>query len=297
MYRVAWHTCNTHPRHITTVTEVPRLEAPEQRFANQPSHVREVSDQLQRAGILKISLQFPDRDSEYLNQLLMSLHKYHGHQLPITHSATRGWFWDVRPNSTNFQAGKHQARSETMCEFPWHTDCSYEDLPPRYFALHVLQHDRFGGGTLSVLNVDRLSELLSTSTHSSLSQPEYRIRIPLEFIKEPTKSHIVGSVMTTSSDHQTALMRFREDILTPMTARASTALDEIKALLKREEVHSHFVMHFTSDDLPKGSIIIMDNRRWLHARNDIKDPERHLRRVRWDAIPFDSTFKSVHKKM
>ena len=98
--------------------------------------------------MLKLSLGFADEDSDYLKQLLVSLHKNHGHQLPIAHSATRGWFWDVRPSKTNFQAGNHQARSETMNEFPWHTDCSYEDPPPRYFALQVLQHDRYGGGTL-----------------------------------------------------------------------------------------------------------------------------------------------------
>ncbi len=29
---------------------------------------------------------------------------------------------------------------------------------PRFFALQVLQYDRFGGGTLSVMNVQHLSE-------------------------------------------------------------------------------------------------------------------------------------------
>lgn len=31
---------------------------------------------------------------------------------------------------------------------------------------------------------------------------------------------------------------------------------------------------------------MMDNERWLHARNEVKDPNRHLRRVRWDAREF-----------
>ncbi|KAK7428404.1 hypothetical protein QQZ08_005023 [Neonectria magnoliae] len=265
---------------------VPHLEAPDLSYAKERRHVGRVAETLQKSGILKISLQFPDSNSEYLEQLLLSLHAHHDHQLPITHSATRGWFWDVRPSTSDFQAGNHQARSETMDEFPWHTDCSYENLPPRYFALQVLQHDRFGGGTLSVMNVGRLSGLLSQATRASLVRPEYRITIPPEFIKDPARRHIQGSLLVADTDSQSSMMRFRGDILTPLSDRASTALDELKQALQSVEAQSHSTVHLTADDLPARSIILVDNRRWLHARNDIKDPERHLRRVRWDAIPF-----------
>ena len=265
---------------------LPCLAVPTLNHARQFDHVGKVSEQLERSGMLKLSLGFPDKDSDYLKQLLVSLHKNHGHQLPISHSATCGWFWDVRPSKTNFQAGNHQARSETMNEFPWHTDCSYEDPPPRYFALHILQHDRCGGGTLSVMNVERLSELLSPETRSALAAPEYRITIPLEFIKDPNQKHIIGSVFVTHPTNRATMIRFREDILTPLTEQAAQALRELKEALLREDVQAHSTIHLKSSDIPKGSIILMDNRRWLHARNDIKDPERHLRRVRWDACPF-----------
>lgn len=267
---------------------LPCLEAPELGLAQHLDHVRQVSQQLEQTGMLKIRLGFHDRDSNYLQQLLFSLHKHYKHQLPISHSATRGWFWDVRPSKTLFQAGNHQARSETMDEFPWHTDCSYEDPPPRYFALQVLQHDRYGGGTLSVMNVDRLSEFLSLSTREALRAPEYRISIPAEFIKDPNQKHIIGTVFGTSNDSQTTVIRFREDILEPLTERAHQALAELKETLLREEAQAHSTVHLKATDLPKGSIILMDNRRWLHSRNHINDPERHLRRVRWDVRPFDS---------
>ncbi|KAF4979954.1 hypothetical protein FZEAL_3940 [Fusarium zealandicum] len=280
-------------RHATAVSRtlpsytLPCLDAPDLSHASQVAHINQVSEQLEQRGMLKISLGFPDENSDYLKKLLHSLHRHRGHQLPISHSATRGWFWDVRPSKENFQAENHQARSETMDEFPWHTDCSYEDPPPRYFALQVLQHDRCGGGTLSVMNVERLSKLLSPDTQSVLTAPEYRITIPPEFIKDPNQKDIIGSVFVTDLDSQPTMIRFREDILTPLTERAGRALDELKEALLREEVHAYSTVHLKSADLPKGSIILMDNRRWLHARNDIKDPERHLRRVRWDACAFD----------
>ncbi|KAF5023465.1 hypothetical protein F66182_4465 [Fusarium sp. NRRL 66182] len=281
LQRRAFH--STVPACAISPNDVQCVKVPELSHAEHPGHVQTVSKQLERSGILKISLDFPDHESEYLKRLLVSLHRRHGHQLPISHSAAHGWFWDVRPSQTNFQAGNHQARSETMDEFPWHTDCSYEDLPPRYFALQVLQHDRFGGGTLSIMNVQRLAELLSPETQSSLAAPEYRITIPPEFIKNPTQEHITGSVLVTGS---LPMIRFREDILTPLTERAARALEHLKRALLNEKVHTHATVHLKAADLPKGSIVLIDNRRWLHARNDIKDPERHLRRVRWDACAF-----------
>ncbi|KAI0474460.1 hypothetical protein F4859DRAFT_95041 [Xylaria cf. heliscus] len=269
---------------------IPQLTAVDLRCTNQQHHINNVYERLQQDGILKISLGFSDPDSQYLKQLVLSLHQHHNHQLPISHSASRGWFWDVRPSGTSFQTSNHRARSETMEKFPWHTDCSYEDLPPRYFALHVLQHDRFGGGTLSIMNVERLIESLSPPTRTSLMRREYSIKIPLEFIKDPTKQQIVGSLMSSNQDGQHSMMRFRRDILTPLTERASSALQELDMSLENAETQSQSTVHLTSGDIPAGSIILMDNRRWLHARNNINDPKRHLRRVRWDAVPFPSTY-------
>ncbi|KAI0455933.1 hypothetical protein F5B21DRAFT_523155 [Xylaria acuta] len=296
--RQAWKFSRvSNPSHqVASVTKmmppsIPQLTAADLDHANQQHHVNNVYERLQRDGILKVSLGFADPDSQYLKQLVLSLHQYHDHQLPISHSASRGWFWDVRPSSTPFQTTNHRARSETMEKFPWHTDCSYEDLPPRYFALHVLQHDRFGGGTLSILNVQRLGESLSPPTRTSLMRREYSIKIPLEFIKDPTKQRIVGSLMATDQDGRPNTMRFRRDILTPLTERASSALRELDMSLEHPETQAQSTVHLTSRDIPAGSIILMDNRRWLHARNTINDPKRHLRRVRWDAVPFPCTHK------
>ncbi|EHK46106.1 hypothetical protein TRIATDRAFT_292284 [Trichoderma atroviride IMI 206040] len=256
--------------------------------ATQPRHVRSVHENLQKHGILKIGLKFPDPDSEYLKQLVVGLHQHHGHQLPISHSASRGWFWDVRPNSTVFQTANHQARSETMEEFPWHTDCSYEDLPPRYFALHVLQEDQFGGGTLSAMNTQRLSLSLSPATRESLMRREYSITIPPEFIKDPRKQNIIGSLMAADEQGQLNMLRFRRDLVTALTERAAKALHELEAAVQDANAQFQSTVHLTAKDFPAGTIILMDNRRWLHARHSIKDPNRHLRRVRWDAIPFDA---------
>lgn len=269
---------------VTMPLTVPQLAAPDLAHAKQRHHVGSAFQHLQQHGILKINLGFSDPGSQYLENLVLSLHEYHGHHLPITHSASRGWFWDVRPSINTPSQTQHQARSETMEEFTWHTDCSYEDSPPQYFALHVLQHDRCGGGTLSVMNVQKLSELLSSEARTSLMRQEYGIKIPAEFIKEPEKREIVGSVLTARHDRQPLIMRFRRDLITPLTERASRALQELDTHITG--VNTQSILHLSSLDLPAGSIILMDNGRWLHARSIIKDPTRHLRRVRWDPVPF-----------
>ncbi|KAI0537866.1 hypothetical protein GGR58DRAFT_470139 [Xylaria digitata] len=276
---------------------VPHVTAPTIEHSTQQSHVHKVHEQLRQHGILKISLGFVDPESRYLEQLVLNLHKSCSHQLPISHSASRGWFWDVRPESVSFQTANHRARSETMEEFPWHTDCSYEELPPRYFALQVLQHDRFGGGTLSAMNIQRLNESLSLSTQASLMRPEYSIDIPKEFVKDPAKQKIIGNLMAIDQESQSCMMRFRRDILTPLTERAARALEELDACLQitgaGAQSESPSTVHLTSADFPTGTIIMMDNRRWLHARNNINDPKRHLRRLRWDAIPFPRNGETI----
>lgn len=259
-------------------------------FAFDRAHVGTVCDLLERHGILKLSLRFRDDKSQYLGDLIVSLHKQCGHGMPISHSASRGWFWDVRPQQEIQAAQNHRARSETMENFPWHTDCSYEECPPRYFGLHVLQPDRCGGGTLSVMKVDRLWEMLSLQSRDALCQKNYRIEIPEEFVKQADQRHIVDRLLAVNQvgGARSTMIRFREDIVGSLNANAERALSELKALLRQLEANSPCVLHLTPNHLPQNTIILMDNRRWLHSRNTVHDPARHLRRVRWDAIPFSN---------
>ncbi|KAF7958170.1 hypothetical protein EAE96_003731 [Botrytis aclada] len=267
---------------------IPLIEVPRLGSAFQPSHLRAVHNSLKTRGVLQLQLGFEDEKSSYLQDLIRNLSKNHNHGLPITHSAERGWFWDVRPSPGSFQSHGHQARSETMSCFDWHTDCSYESRPPRYFALQVLQPDRCGGGTLSLLGVDRLLTLLSSHARMWLSSPNYMIAVPPEFKKESDEQYIVGNLLQMGHEIDAGnQLRFREDITTPLTPEAAEALDELKAILYGKGAQE-WTINLTPQNLPRGSIIMMDNRRWLHSRNEVKDPNRHLRRVRWDARPFGS---------
>jgi hypothetical protein len=134
------------------------------------------------------------------------------------------------------------------------------------------------------MGVPNLLRLLSPSAIQGLTQAEFFIKVPPEFIKGKPRS-IVGCVLGTNDVGEPTRLRFREDILTPLSTRAEASLAELKDVLLQE--NSMSTLHLTPKDLPQGSVILMDNTRWLHGRNSVRDPARHLRRVRWDAQPFE----------
>ncbi|KAJ5771927.1 Taurine catabolism dioxygenase TauD/TfdA [Penicillium odoratum] len=272
----------------TISCSIPRIDVPSLSLASEASHLKAVHETLEANGVLQLQLGFADPESNYLENLVHHLHINHQHGLPINHSAERGWFWDVRP-CINAEHLKYQARSETMHKFDWHTDCSYEERPPKYFALQVLQPDRCGGGVLSVLDVDRLLRMLSPFAQKWLAGNNYRINVPPEFIKEAGEDHIVGNLLLAKPEGQSgSQLRLRVDITVPLTNDAAKALEELKQTLWGDAVGEE-ILHLSPNDLPQGSIIVMNNRRWLHSRNEVKDPGRHLRRIRWDARPFGAT--------
>jgi alpha-ketoglutarate-dependent taurine dioxygenase len=139
---------------------------------------------------------------------------------------------------------------------------------------------------LSVLKVENLLKLLSESTRATLANKDYCITVPPEFRKTENKDEsILGSLLTSDPKTGRLALRFRDDIFTPLTGEAGLALEELKSVLLGPKAQAE-VVHLTPQLMPRGSIVIMDNRRWLHGRNQVKDPRRHLKRVRWDARLF-----------
>ncbi|KAL9035997.1 MAG: hypothetical protein Q9214_006331 [Letrouitia sp. 1 TL-2023] len=262
------------------MSPIPRLTATSLEDSSEHSHISAVNQALRGPGVGLVDLKFPDLESQYLERLVLGLGKHYNHGPPITHSSSRGWFWDVKPQDTNPIV--HQARSETKLPFPWHTDCSYESKPPQFFALHVLYADKFGGGTLSALNVSRVLHQLGPATLESLCRPEFRITVPPEFSKDDTGS-IVGPLVSRAEHKSGGLtMRFRADIVEPLSLNAKRALETFKQRLGDvTDTRENARINLTPQVLPDNTIVLMDNGRWLHARTEIRDPGRHLRRVRW----------------
>lgn len=111
------------------------------------------------------------------------------------------------------------------------------------------------------MSVQRLSELPSEATKTSLAKLDYLIRTPLEVEKSPRQQHIVGSIIVADAENYANMMRFLEDILTLLSDRASAALIELKHAVQSAGARSNGILLLTPKALPVRSIILIDNRR------------------------------------
>ena len=186
------------------------------------------------------------------------------------HSNVEAHIWDVRP-----QRLTGGARSHTSEEFPMHTDCSFEDPPPRYIALYVVQEDQYDGGLTTLIDTEILIRYLSRKTLRILHTKEFYMRVPQEFFKGT--NIIKGRILSYNK-----LWRYRSDTI----IRDDCADEEIDALNELDSLldNPHIIL---TTKLPTGSMLILDNSRWFHGRTCVMDPQRWLKRIR-----FDSKFNS-----
>lgn len=228
-------------------------------------HAAAVQASLTNHGLAIIILPDADPRSDYLVSITQLL------GCPLAHSAQHGILWDVAPSPT-LSSG---ARSHTSATFPWHTDCSFERSPPRFFGLHIVRHDRFGGGTLRLLPTDDILAALPPAVLDTLRAPVFRFDVPREFDK--------GESSTTGAVLSGPKIRWRREIMHGVTAEAQTALDAVEKALDEIDDNAYVL---GPDLMRPGVVVCIDNGRFLHARSQVKDPERLLRRVRWGAEEF-----------
>lgn len=139
-------------------------------------------------------------------------------------------------------------------------------------------------------------EKLSSEAIRDLCVEAYEIAVPPEFANGD--ECITGSILSSSAFYfgtpnkmdSVPRIRFRADILTPLTDRAESALEQLNSVLvEARDGSSDMCVHLDPSVIPNGTVVLLDNGRWLHARNEVMDVERHLRRIRWDARRFQGS--------
>lgn len=167
------------------------------------------------------------------------------------HDASGRVVWDVRVDPEG------QARSQGMDEFSLHTDASFEDPPPRYVGLLVIRRDALGGGQSQWVSSEEVLGRVSAECRANLRKVR-SLRVPAEFCKGVGR---VWGPLLCGAD----LMRYRREVL-------EADVPEFSLALQGERV---------SLDLAEGTLLLLDNWRFLHGRTTILDPARHLLRVRF----------------
>jgi len=194
---------------------------------------------------------------------LTDLPKVLGAEL-ISHDDQGTIIWSITPS------GVDAARSHGSQEFDMHTDASFDAVPPRYVAMEVMHHDRFGGGIQSYIPLGQLSLGLSLKERVALAT-DYIWDIPTEF-----KSDQAEAVLPILFDHTDGVgIRFRADCIQDdnLNSKQAAALRGLNHAIARAQSTQHTIH--------TGEQLIVDNWRTLHARSPVLDKKRHIKRVRF----------------
>jgi alpha-ketoglutarate-dependent taurine dioxygenase len=200
-------------------------------------------------------------DTDALHTFLLTLAEKLG--VPERHSNQVDSIWDVcvQPEST--------ARSHSDKEFEWHTDSSFEVVPPRWVILYTIQGDELGGGVLQVASVSEVLARLSLDVIEALKLPVFHIERPAEFSKKDVDE--TNNVALVSADGR--YMRYRSDLMHSDNMVATQAVLQLREVVKQVKPEVEISMQ-------RGTLVIVDNWRMLHARTSIRDTRRWLKRLR-----------------
>jgi alpha-ketoglutarate-dependent taurine dioxygenase len=226
-------------------------------------HAKQIKSMLHKYGIVVITLSYTDNQGKMMQTIVDRIGK------PHVHNSDETVMWDIKSGGTT---GKESlARSHKLNEFVLHTDCSYEKKVPTFFGLQVIEHDRYGGGQNLLLDATTLVQHLTPKTRRVLQNDPVKINVPEEFRKNDGLDYIIEPIL--DKDFK---LRFRKEIFD----QSSLSGDQKKAIQDFEH-HAYNTMVTRSVSLKKNQIFLLDNQRYLHARTNVLDPERHLKRIRF----------------
>jgi len=207
------------------------------------SLAKEIKQGLRDHGLAVLSLPHQAITPSTLEEILNSLgtnfrdHKNDG-----------SFCWVVSPTG-----GNSKARSHTCEDFETHTDASYEEDPPRYFALAVERQDRTGNGRTSFAKfvdaVDRLTERhvdILRTTNVGWKRPP-------EFAHEGAKEMIFGPVLFSRK-----CGRMRRDIIDTSHLDKEIAAEFWEAFNLLYDMLTEECKR-NSSVLPEGCILLVDN--------------------------------------
>lgn len=214
---------------------------------------------LQCQGIALIEAAPGDAEGDELRQIVARF------GTPEGHDRLGQIVWHIRYDAA--AAARGATASLTMDPLPFHTDGAFQDPSPRYLAQYVVREDRCGGGTTLLVDVASVVRRLSAKTRDILRSRRFRFHAPPEYA--------IGTPYHDASIlFGDGLMRYRRAIIDEdIDGDAQVALDELDAAIGAVEP--------ISLPMRAGDLLLLDNARFLHARTEVRDPERHLLRIRF----------------
>ena len=165
----------------------------------------------------------------------------------------------------------NQPSFRNQLRFPLHTDLTYVNSPPRYILMHGIHSDSniFGGESLFCSVNDLLADL-PIDVRRELQREQFIFSIPSHYTGKPIKEK---SILMYNPKNDQYFVRFRQDTISCTNQSGKDAIEKLIACLDD---------HTVKYSITSNSILIFDNYRCLHGREQIKESgvrKRILHRV------------------
>jgi alpha-ketoglutarate-dependent taurine dioxygenase len=148
-----------------------------------------------------------------------------------------------------------QVSTSSAVTLAWHTEAAFHPHRPRFLLLLCLRGDPAARTTLC--SIHEVVEALSLRTRWLLSEPLYRTAVDESYTG--SRSQQLGPLVPVlSGDLDAPRMVFDADLMTGVSAEATSALAELTALI---EAHHTYVV------LQAGDLLVVDNSRAVHGRS------------------------------
>lgn len=170
-----------------------------------------------------------------------------------------GAFWQsLNPTKAN-QSKQTSESSASLLEF--HTEVMFHPHMPDYVLLYGLRQDPEQRAKTIVSSVRRFHRLLPLRTRDTLFRPLFKTGV------DPSFGNVEGLVGTGPEvsvfygDPEDPFFRFDLDLMIGLTPEARAALRDLRDWVNRTKVEV---------TITPGSLLIIDNRRTVHARSEFQ---------------------------
>lgn len=219
--------------------------------------------------------EFPTRGSlQFLEKRYLKLIQFIG--IPSDHKDQASPVWRVTPQKTD---GRMPTFSELAMEAPYHSDSSFSENPEDYVAL-LMVHKADTGGDSLVFSVEKiLSELAKTPEGrrciEALSTHALPFKVPEAFLG-------AGSPVVWKKIFEGDNIRYRFDCIKAGLKSYPEVSAEVLWALNYFEIFLKTSQEPTQLTLEAGDILVVDNKKFLHARTGFSDLKRLALRVRFN---------------
>lgn len=239
--------------------------------------VDQMAAHLEERGL--VFLQFQDGDEEQWCDAFLKTGQSLG--LLIEHNpGKRDYSWAIKKKCEDpTQATFSQHAGEAY----YHTDAQYRNQPDQYMGLLCIKPAECGGGINSFLDFQLIKAEMEKSEDGrkwlDLAQSVlFPFLIPKEF-RIDDQAYLLKPIIMNGGG-----LRFRLDTMLNGLKLYPEYLTETRIWIV-ETFRSFLDQRHTTAlkaKLATGSMVFLDNHRWLHARSAFSDPTRHLKRIRLD---------------